>query len=407
MTNVVSCAFQELGTLDHRFVCKAIVPSEGWPEMLVQARLAAGRIGQERLRLLQMRGLLVLRVPAPPVAWTEVFSWIVAPAESEDAHLHVWYLDGSMLDGDWVDLRAVGFAIVVVSQGGDLVAYGRGSPPSWCTTAAAAEAWALSVALQLCPFPPDLRTDCLSLLRTAEGGLSKAVAANRPLARIWGRIGCSLDADITCLVRDEKLVWVPAHQTTAAIGNKELSNGQMLTAVDWRANRLVDALAKQAARERQAPPAITRLLTSGKVAVNHAAALLGEVTHAANHCSVQVHHPDGSTSVKICRDAQKPAQAYRGPRERSSTEEHSPLQPAQLIEPDPPDDTRPCTRPASCSGIHRPGIREMHARRRDAQRDITMRQVSDIVEIAVAVQTRDSVLERRNELLRRVRARAS
>ena len=92
--------------------------------MPAQGRLSAGRLARERARLLRTRGLLVLRVPAPPLTWTECFSWILAPPENEDAHLFTWYLDGSMLDGDWVDLRAVGFAIVVVSHCGDLVGYG-------------------------------------------------------------------------------------------------------------------------------------------------------------------------------------------------------------------------------------------------------------------------------------------
>ena len=37
---------------------------------------------------------------------------------------HTWYLDGSMLDGQWVDYRAVGFAIVVVTASRDLATIG-------------------------------------------------------------------------------------------------------------------------------------------------------------------------------------------------------------------------------------------------------------------------------------------
>ena len=82
--------FEELGTLDHRFVCDATRPAEGLPVMPAQGRLAAGRLGRERSRLLSTRGLLVLRVPAPPSICAECFSWIVAPPERDDAHLLTW-----------------------------------------------------------------------------------------------------------------------------------------------------------------------------------------------------------------------------------------------------------------------------------------------------------------------------
>ena len=56
-----------------------------------------------------------------------------------------------------------------------------------------------------------------------------------------------MDGSINRLAKDGLLVWMPAHQTSAAIGVQTLSNGDKLSATDWRANRLVDALAKQAA----------------------------------------------------------------------------------------------------------------------------------------------------------------
>ena len=44
------------------------------------------------------------------------------------------------------------------------------------------------------------------------------------------------------------LVWMPAHQSIATIGEGKLSNGQRLSALDWRANRFVDVLAPVAVR---------------------------------------------------------------------------------------------------------------------------------------------------------------
>jgi hypothetical protein len=184
-----------------------------------------------------------------------------------------------------------------------LLGYGKGCPPSWCATAAAAETWALATALKLTAFPPQLRADCQSLLTVAEGGTQRALAADKPLARAWAVIAAALDGDVTSLTRSGTLAWLPAHLPIGAIGERRLSNGKRLSALDWRANRLVDALAKQAAGERQAPIAIRRLLASAKAAVKHSAALLGEVTHTANNHRVTATRPDGSLLVKVLRDS--------------------------------------------------------------------------------------------------------
>ena len=71
-----------------------------------------------------------------------------------------------------------------VSVVGDLVAYGHGVPPHWCTSAAAAEMWALFKVLGMSPVAPKMRTDSRSLLSNAEGGVASATAAYRPLARV-------------------------------------------------------------------------------------------------------------------------------------------------------------------------------------------------------------------------------
>jgi hypothetical protein len=196
---------------------------------------------------------------------------------------------------------------VVVAPGRSLAAYGLGVPPGWCRTAAAAEAWALHVALMQSAFPPKLRTDCMSLLTTARGGAAQATEARRPLARIWKLISSSLDGCIEAIAERGLLVWMPAHQPLSAIGSKALSNGKLLTGVDWRANRLVDALAKQAAATMQAPKRVRCMLQSGQIAVKHFAALLGIVTHASNNHVVEFQRPDGSMGSRTVRDAQQPS----------------------------------------------------------------------------------------------------
>ena len=97
------------------------------------------------------------------------------------------------------------------------------------------------------------------------------------------RIASSLDGNLASLIEQGRLVWMPAHQTAAHMARSVKSTGQPVTVVDWRANRLADALAKSAATETQAPPAALKLLDAAAAAVKHCATLLGQVTHAANH----------------------------------------------------------------------------------------------------------------------------
>ncbi len=201
-------------------------------------------------------------------------------------------------------MRVTGFGIAVVSETGHLLTYGLGWPPSWCSTAAAAEAWALQVVIKFCPFPPQLRTDCMALLTTVSNGTAKATHHSKPLARVWRLIAEALDVDISSLLEGDKLAWMPAHKSLRAVGEAKLSNGCRLTIVDWRANRLVDKLAKVAANELQHPKSTLELLASAEAAAAHAACLLGAVTWAANNYVEETPNEDGTTTRKVLRDSQ-------------------------------------------------------------------------------------------------------
>ena len=192
------------------FQCEATRPSQGWPDAPPVARNALETIGAKRREILKNRGLLVIRLPARPHADEGEFRWIVDPTEHEEIDDAAWYFDGSMINGRWRALRLTGFGVAVATPGGDLLGYGLGWPPTWVTTAAAAEAWALSEVLELVPFPPPLRTDCLALLQTAREGTSKAIHHSKPLARIWKRIANTIDGDVSLLMNDDTLVWFPA-----------------------------------------------------------------------------------------------------------------------------------------------------------------------------------------------------
>ena len=97
-----------------------------------------------------------------------------------------WFRFCKLPAGQTNPFRCTGFGIVVTSAQGELLAYGLGWPPSWCDTAAAAEAWALQFVVCSCPFLPDIRTDCQALISTAASGTKEATHHGRPLARIWG-----------------------------------------------------------------------------------------------------------------------------------------------------------------------------------------------------------------------------
>ena len=266
-----------------------------------------------------------------------------------------------MLHGKWKTYRSTGFGIVVTSLDGDLLAFGRGQPPQWCKTAAAAEAWALCSVVVQAPFVPKCRTDCSSLIATAAAGISKATEPRKLLAQIWVLIGSALDGDLQQLADGSTLVWVPAHTSPAAIGEAKKSDGGRLTHVEWRANRLADGLAKQAAATNQPLPAVLRLLVSAFAVVRHFAKLLGRVTHEANHFELVVHEEDGSSRTTTVRDsADKPkAQPKARPDKPAPLPPPPPAKQPRTVAPwEPPTGTRSSRSTAAAAHHRRAAERE-------------------------------------------------
>ena len=99
----------------------------------------------------------------------------------------------------------------MVDKLGTLRGYGHGCPPCWISSAPAAEAWALRTVLSLATMMPSIRTDCFTLVSMARLGAELAMAANKPLAAIWRDIAHYCDGQVSRLVDDELLVWLPAH----------------------------------------------------------------------------------------------------------------------------------------------------------------------------------------------------
>ena len=385
------------GTLSHRSNCTKTTPAEGWPEPPPEANLLIRRLSPERLTLLKERGLLVLRLPAPPEQFDGSFVWRICPLNSPDLQDATWYFDGSLLHGKWKEYRSTGFSICVVAKNGSLLGFGHGTPPHWCLTAAAAEAWALFVVVSECPFPPDMRTDCLSLLRTAEQGTRKATHRSRMLARVWVLIAGNLDAYISALTDTQKLVWMPAHQSRGMVGEITLSNGVRLTSIDRRANRLVDAGAKLEAALRQMPPAVAKLLGSASHAVKFYVKLLGMITYAANHCPEVVYDELGNASTKMVRDAVPKPKGPNIQKPKTVSEQPPAKKPARVLT------TLPWTEPAKV----KKNVAGLHAKRmREYQHACTARRVEEIGSGLSRSSLAGSASSKMTDLVQRVRERS-
>ena len=295
------------GTLWHRRKCITIRPEGGWPTAPPTTTRVANKLSLRRTELLTTRGLMTLRLPYPPPR-AESFQWLWQSDDPvpQDAR---WYIDGSMLNREVWEFRAVGYGIVVVLQSRGLVAFGGGHPPHWVRTAAGAEAWALNIVLKLCEVIPLITTDCKALLDTAERGQVRAAGAKMILARVWCNIAASIDSDFSSL--REQLTWMPAHITLAMVGHRVLSNGKEVSIIDWRANRLTDAIAKAFARDNVAPTGTLQAVSQARALVLHHASLLGAVTHAANNHPVQAVRKDGTSYTKHVRDVTGPSAAKK------------------------------------------------------------------------------------------------
>jgi len=221
-----------------------------------------------------------------------------------------WYVDGSLIDGPSKLLSLAGYSIVVVAQDGRLLGCAHGAPPSWVTTAGAAEAYALYKVLTLNPFVPRILTDCLGVLHSLQRGSAEATAANKVNAKLWTLIGSCLDGTSWQMAADN-VTWMPAHGTKATIGRAMRSDGRPITATDWRGNRLADALAKAAASRFRTPYKVRHTVATAMRAYEQAAALAGMVTHAANNHFVSSVAQDGKYMHKKMRDAMPPARMQR------------------------------------------------------------------------------------------------
>ena len=71
---------------------------------------------------------------------------------------------------------------------------------------------------------------------------------------------------------------MPAHKSSRAVGSVLKSNGQAVTFNEWRANRLVDVVAKSAAAHDRVHSATLGKVRAASRAVENSLAKLGAVT---------------------------------------------------------------------------------------------------------------------------------
>lgn len=244
-----------------------------------------------------------------------------------------WYIDGSLFDGYHFELARAGFAIAAVDRAGRLVAAAHGRTPGWIFSASGAELWALGTVLGLCPSPPCITTDCKTLLRGTRLCHKFAADHRRPLARAWARVANALDSHSAKEAATEQLCWMPAHRAACtAIGRLVKSDGRKVSAIDWRANRLVDHMAKAAARPERAPEACRLMVQQALEAAEFGAAFAGTTTWAANNHRVAYQKADGATAYMVKRDSagHRPFPATR----QQMTEMYGPVRSADTFDQD-------------------------------------------------------------------------
>ena len=115
---------------------------------------------------------------------------------------------------------------------------------------------------------------------------------------------------------------MPAHISAAVMRSNppQDSSGTPITWLAWRANRLADALAKVAASEVRLPPAVFQWIRDAEVLQKHQAALLGWVTHEANHHEIEDIDAEGRSHRRVLRDSagrrpQQPRLSRRHPQQ--------------------------------------------------------------------------------------------
>ena len=96
---------------------------------------------------------------------------------------------------------------------------------------------------------------------------------------------------------------MPSHLSSAAVESVCRSDGMPVSQLDWRANRLADAVAKSAVGQCHSALAAVKCINSAAAVHRHEAAILGAVTRAANTHRVPVVTESGLVTIVAMRDS--------------------------------------------------------------------------------------------------------
>ena len=224
----------------------------------------------------------IMQSPAPsldPPPPSESFKWLDSPdpcAPQVEA-----FVDGSRLlaeAGLYSLCARQGWSFVAYDDKRRLVAAAHGRTPGWATGIHATELWGLLMALQSVDPSCVIKVDCQAVQRGAQRDSAWANAPCRTLARMWGPVAAGLSGE------NERVVWMPAHNSEADVGNKTLSNGEALAPSDVVGNDLADELAKQIARGDAMPECQMDLVRDQGSQLRDAAMWIGRATAYANNC---------------------------------------------------------------------------------------------------------------------------
>ena len=303
------------------------------------------QLPENQQQILRTRGVMCAEISFPLPSEDGFLTWRL-PLSNHVPSDTRFYIDGSAMDTDCRETCRLGFSIVAVSPNGQLRALGYGTPPSWIVDSAGAEIWAFYNVLSRCATCPPVVTDCLGILNTLREGAEHATAAMRRLARAWVMIFNILDHPSSIAHALAETTWMPAHLAQSAIGARLKSDGEPISPMDWRANRLADAAAKAGARSVRLPASLRILRERTLNAYQHALVELAAVTVAANRHEVQVVSDNGVLQHIVKRDCSAVPRAKRAKTVRSalcssepcavSRSSHCALESCQLPLPDRP-----------------------------------------------------------------------
>jgi len=132
---------------------------------------------------------MALKLNGLPIDWEDLGS--AKPFKKSGGPV---FLDGSCLDGNTGYARAAGAMVQMGPDEKPAVVLTLAVPDEWEQTAAAGEHLTAAVFDQAAEPGATAVTDCLSVLRSAEGGLKRAEAERRPWAAVWRHMSWSWEA---------------------------------------------------------------------------------------------------------------------------------------------------------------------------------------------------------------------